>query len=1111
MIRVKVWAGIMLVMGLTNLPMWAQNYWTTNKLNSLAVAVLGTDTNVWTAGMTKEAVFDGATNTYFDTYAESNAWAGIQLPSAKSVTRLRYCGYTGREARLLGARFEGATTADFADAVTLWVHTPPSGWAGNTWLDVTLTNALQLSAYTYLRMIATATNSYGGSVREVEFYGVDPVTSVPEVPTLSFGDSANWYTHLRWTVVSNAMAYEIQRKFADEASFSTIMTNLYLATGFYTWRDPKMLSNDAQYRIRAVSPAGASEWTNFSASARNAATGTFFGVAGSYQNNTMIHSRLYDANIETFFDGPESSNGNNLWGAMDLGQPRTLTGIRFIPRREFPSRMNGGKFQAAANTNFTDAVTLYTITTNPPITQTTEVILDTPVMFRYVRYLSPNNGWGNAAEIEFDVVPQPPVNLAATGTDITNDFPVMTWSLSDYTANIASCMVYRATSPGGPYVALGTTPSAARSFTDTNILVGVAYYYKVSNLCTNNNGAVYESSLSAPLTWHRAQRIERDWSNPATVKPGLTVFQIGTNYNNNVNVGASKVFDGSLSSFADILPSACTLGIDFVKPHAVKFMRFSPRNVYVNRVNGAVLRGSDTTNNLATTSMTLATFTNGAANVYTINATTNITPYRYLFATRLDGAEFYGNIAELELYGWPADVATNILQATPLVALTAQANGTLAIAWAASSNATSYRVERALDDGSNVWTTVGTTTDTNLVDSTVSQSVRYLYRVVSLRTVEAVEESAYSETYWGFAYLGGAGVGLTGTYRVNYTPAYRSDEAIAAITTNASIDFAWASGVPLIQGVANSSSNVMISWTGKLLVPYEGTYTFYVTSDDGCSLRIDDHQFLINDWNTRSATSANAIALTAGEHAIRLDYYQSAGSAAIKLEWAGPVLRAVIPSTQLLPGEVATEQFGAWKGRTFNTPKLGAQVYSTSNDAITVYSAGLDLSGLTDGHHLVWQPMEGSFHFEAKIYQLINTNAFSTKALLMARNTLATGSPLIAPARMATGQLGCKGRLAAGNNIADMLSPAWQYTPANPFWMLLTRRGNTFTAAFKNASTNAWTTFYTFVDTNQVFTSSMIVGLSVTSPNAPSNAPFPNATFSDIRLFHLTGSILLLK
>ena len=172
---------------------WAQS-WTTVKLNSFAVTngagalvVLGTDTNAWTAGMTKEAVYDGNTNTYFDCYQTNNAWAGFQLQSPKIVTRIRYCGRTGQEARMVGARFEGANNAAFSNSVTLWTHTPPAGWLGDSWVDVTLTNAAYQSSCTYLRFIATSSPSFGGNVREVEFYGVDPVTNgLPPKPAMVF-------------------------------------------------------------------------------------------------------------------------------------------------------------------------------------------------------------------------------------------------------------------------------------------------------------------------------------------------------------------------------------------------------------------------------------------------------------------------------------------------------------------------------------------------------------------------------------------------------------------------------------------------------------------------------------------------------------------------------------------------------------------------------------------------------------------------------------------------------------------------------------------------------------------------------------------------------------
>ena len=1095
---------------------WGQN-WTTVKLNSFAVTngagaivVLGTDTNAWSAGMTKEAVYDGATNTYFDCYQTNNAWAGFQLRSAKTVTRIRYCGRTGQEARMVGARFEGANDAAFTNAVTIWTHTPPAGWTGDTWLDVTLTNAIFLPSFAYLRFIATATPSFGGSVREVEFYGVDPLTNgVPVKPAMVFADSANWYTHLRWTVVTNAMAYEVQRKLADESAFSTILNDYFRAMGDYTWRDSQPLYADAQYRIRARSNAGDSDWYTFNAVARNAATGTLFGVVGSYMNNGQTFGKLYDANIDTFFDGPEASNGNNLWSAIDLGSARTITGIRYAPRREFPSRMPGGYFQAADNTNFTGAVTLNTIAVAPPITNTTEVVLGTPVSYRYVRYMSPNGGWGNAAEIEFDLAPaapKTPLGLAAVSTDITNDFPVLTWSNDVFTVVASSC-VYRATAPGGPYTALTPAGLSVRTLTDTNLSVGVLYYYKVSALGTNSGGGMLESPLSAYIPYRRCTRIERDWGGTA-VKSGMTPIRIGVTYGadpNNASIDVARMFDNSLSTFPDIVPSACTVGVDLGKPYGVGKMRFSPRTVYPNRVSGAVLRGS---NDLASAT-TLATFANATANVYTLQSTTNSDSYRYVFATRLDGQEFYGNIAELELYGWSAESLTNVLLAPVSMTFTIQ-TGSFNVSWPAGTNATSYRLERMPADGSSGWVTIGTSLSTSVGDTNAVSGVRYLYRVASLRTTAGGEESAYSESYPATSYVPGSGTGLKGSYTANYTKGYRADETLMLVQTNATLDMTWANGTLIIPGVASSVSNVLIVWSGKLIVPHSGTYVFYTTSDDGAALRLDN-QFVINDWVGHTVgISTGTVALAAGQHDIRVDYFQQTSGGSLRLEWDGAVTRGVIPSTQFIPGDLASDDIGAWKGRTFNTPKLGYHSYDSTNAAITVASAGLDLSGPTDGHHFVWQQTGGSFLLEAKVYQTVDPLSTSAKALLMARNSIATGSPFLAPARMASGQLGCKGRTTAGSSIADMMSPAWQGAPTNPCWLRLKRVGNTFTSQYKNSGGD-WTTYFTFVDSNAVFNASMVVGLSVTSPSYSAAYPLQSATFSEIRLVRLYGTIITVK
>jgi len=90
------------------------------------------------------------------------------------------------------------------------------------------------------------------------------------------------------------------------------------------------------------------------------------------------------------------------------------------------------------------------------------------------------------------------------------------------------------------------------------------------------------------------------------------------------------------------------------------------------------------------------------------------------------------------------------------------------------------------------------------------------------------------------------------------------------------------------------------------------------------------------------------------------------------------------------------------------------------------------------------------------------------------------------------------------------MSPAWQGAPTNPCWMRLKRVGNTFTGQYKNSGGD-WTTFYTFVDSNAVFNASMVVGFSVTSPSYSTAFPLQSATFSEIRITRLYGTLLRVK
>ena len=78
-----------------------------------------------------------------------------------------------------------------------------------------------------------------------------------------------------------------------------------------------------------------------------------------------------------------------------------LTHVRFYPRAGFAARMVRGRFSGSNAGQTTDFQTLVEIKDQPADSQWTTLRLDKPVRFRYLKYESPPNSWGNVAEIEF--------------------------------------------------------------------------------------------------------------------------------------------------------------------------------------------------------------------------------------------------------------------------------------------------------------------------------------------------------------------------------------------------------------------------------------------------------------------------------------------------------------------------------------------------------------------------------------------------------------------------------------------------------------------------------------------------------------------------------------
>ena len=105
----------------------------------------------------------------------------------------------------------------------------------------------------------------------------------------------------------------------------------------------------------------------------------------------------------------------------------------------------------------------------------------------------------------------------------------------------------------------------------------------------------------------------------------------------------------------------------------------------------------------------------------------------------------------------------------------------------------------------------------------------------------------------------------------------------SATRTDPNVDFNWngaspQAGVPATQWSAR--------WTGTIVPPSTGTYTFSLTSDDGSRLFINGQQ-VIDNWRDQATNTETAtVSLTAGQPAsVEVDYYQNGGSSDLSLGW----------------------------------------------------------------------------------------------------------------------------------------------------------------------------------------------------------------------------------
>ncbi len=197
--------------------------------------------------------------------------------------------------------------------------------------------------------------------------------------------------------------------------------------------------------------------------------------------------------------------------------------------------------------------------------------------------------------------------------------------------------------------------------------------------------------------------------------------------------------------------------------------------------------------------------------------------------------------------------------------------------------------------------------------------------------------------------VGTAGAGLKGEYfdNTNFTN-------LKLTRTDLAVNFDWGTGTPDALVGADTFS---VRWSGQLLVPETGSYTFSTLNSDGARLFINGVP-VINDYvdQTTSWKDGAPISLTAGQRVeLQMEYYENTGSAVAKLKWRGPTLAGINGSI------IAKEWLYDGTGIANRTPYAHTQTVSliqNNPQAVTLTGSGVALTPLV--YSVISQPANGT-------------------------------------------------------------------------------------------------------------------------------------------------------
>ena len=894
-------------------------------------------------------------------------------------------------------------------------------------------------------------------------------------------------------ISTSDLTYDVQMKGPGDTDYALVTKGWGLGTfdknnyKFHCIYLPTNYIGAATLRVRAKykSTGETSDWVE-----TEPLTATV-NVRGQAIYGTGCNANAFDGRIDTFIDGT-GNGGNDMWTGYLFPEPVRIKGIRYLARLDshnslIGSRYRNSYFQIASDASFSDAQNVHQVPASYDFTdkiRMTEVMFDEPVTCRAVRHWKLTGGYEQSDEIEF-IPADPPFRptLSIEPSDVTNFHPVVSWTIPAE-AGCTSCRLERAFFRTGPFTPLTGDLNPATdtlSFTDTGTYVGVPVFYRVTGV-SGHPSFEGETITSYTTTYTRMRRLDREWGRETALLPGLRVLPGTNGVMQTGNWDHSRCFDGNTSTFVDEHQDPAfrpPIGLNFEVPVWVGGFGYICRNdnACYSRIKNARLYAANDYPELADRVPVSGYPTRYSQDTtFYYQACTTIPEAGATCYFLFTEGEFYGNVAEVMFFGWTeADILAAPIATAPknvMFARTADGLG-LDVSWTPGANAKSYLVERRVR-GTEDWTTVATTSANVLscVDAGLAQNY-YEYRVTTQGDLGTAASDAFVYPF----YVPANGTGLSGVVGWPYSSHSAAPTQLAneAPRGPEAVNLDLAADAEVAPGVAGSAH---LAWEGRIVLPFDGAYTFTLETDAGGAVFID-HAPVANIWTGGSKTSSGSTTLSAGEHNIRVDYRVNENGAPKRcvLRWGGAVADEIVPASQLIPSATpATFKVDGFTVQTYAQDKA-SHVEKRADGKLVVTGTNQELGNLANlNMTALVRPWSGGFDCSMRV---ANGNAYG-KGTILVQN--AEGAYLQAGVFLmnADSSYGLRAYDPA-TGTCPMLAGWTKYSGQSeyPSWVRLTRRGRVFTMYWKKNPADLWQEVKTWEDPAHLFTRDVHVGMSV--------------------------------